>query len=199
MKRFRGSLGWMLGGMAVYLALVLGFAVARGASAMPAAPAAGPAAFGKPTTSSPIALSANNELLWVVNPDSDTVSVFRTSDNAKVISDIYPYSVTNTGLTGERAFSWLWRGLEKIGQNPSSKLGLMTMLINARNALQLFVSADRRYGPVYNLGVANEIYQGLLRNGRHPRSDKPIVLLGWSGHRPENITSPIACSGSATP
>ena len=68
MKRFRGSLGWMLGGMAVYLALVLGFAVARGASAMPAAPAAGPAAFGKPTTSSPIALSANNELLWVVNP-----------------------------------------------------------------------------------------------------------------------------------
>ncbi|MFN8503519.1 beta-propeller fold lactonase family protein [Kouleothrix sp.] len=88
MKRFRGSLGWMLGGMAVYLALVLGFAVARGASAMPAAPAAGPAAFGKPTTSSPIALSANNELLWVVNPDSDTVSVFRTSDNAKVISDI---------------------------------------------------------------------------------------------------------------
>ncbi len=100
---------------------------------------------------------------------------------AKVISDIYPYSVTNTGLTGERAFSWLWRGLEKIGQNPNSKLGLMTMLINLRNAFQLFVSADRRYGPVYNLGIANEIYQGLLRNGRHPRSDKPIVLLGWSG------------------
>jgi hypothetical protein len=45
----------------------------------------------------------------------------------------------------------------------------------------LFVSADRRYGPVYNLGVANEIYHGLLRNGMHPRSDKPIILLGWSG------------------
>ena len=34
----------------------------------------------------------------------------------KVISDIYPYSVTNNGLTGQRGFAWLWRGLEKIGQ-----------------------------------------------------------------------------------
>ncbi|KPV48332.1 hypothetical protein SE17_38625, partial [Kouleothrix aurantiaca] len=50
--------------------------------------APGVAAFNKPTNSSPIALSASNELLWVVNPDSDTVSVFRTSDNTKVISDI---------------------------------------------------------------------------------------------------------------
>ena len=100
---------------------------------------------------------------------------------AKVISDIYPYSVTNKGLTGERGFAWLWRRLERLGQNPSSKLAILTMIINLRNAFQLFVSADRRYGPVYNLGVANEIYRGLLRNGMHPRSRKPIVLLGWSG------------------
>jgi hypothetical protein len=50
-----------------------------------------------------------------------------------------------------------------------------------RNAFQLFVSADRRYGPVYNLGIANEIYGGLVRNGMHPRSSKPLILLGWSG------------------
>lgn len=99
----------------------------------------------------------------------------------KVISDIYPYSVTNNGLTGQRGFSWLWRRLEKIAQNPNSKLMLMTMIINLRNAFQLFVSADRRYGPVYNVGIANEIYRGLLRNGYRPGSDKPIILLGWSG------------------
>ena len=31
-----------------------------------------------PTTSSPLALSPDNKLLWVVNPDDDTVSVIRT-------------------------------------------------------------------------------------------------------------------------
>ena len=100
---------------------------------------------------------------------------------AEIISDIYPYSVTNNGLTGQRAFAWLWRGLEKIGQTPGSKLAIMTMVINLRNAFQLFVSADRRYGPVYNLGIANEVYTGLLRHGMHPRSSKPIIMLGWSG------------------
>jgi hypothetical protein len=101
--------------------------------------------------------------------------------NGRIISDIYPYSVTNNGLTGQRGFSWLWRKLEKIGQTPGSKLAIMTMIINLRNAFQLFVSADRRYGPVYNLGIANEVYGGLLRNGMHPRSSKPIIMLGWSG------------------
>lgn len=99
----------------------------------------------------------------------------------KVITDIYPYSVTNNGLTGERAFGRLWRWLAKIGQTPNSKLAILTMLINVRNVFQLFVSADRRYGPVYNLGIANEIYAGLLRHGYRPRGSKPIVLLGWSG------------------
>ena len=71
--------------------------------------------------------------------------------------------------------------LEKIGQTPGSKLAIMTLIINLRNAFQLFVSADRRYGPVYNLGIANEVYSGLLRHGMHPRSSKPIIMLGWSG------------------
>ena len=100
---------------------------------------------------------------------------------AEIISDIYPYSVTNNGLTGQRGFAWLWRGLEKIGQTPGSKLAMMTMVINLRNAFQLFVSADRRYGPVYNLGIANEVHTGLLRHGMHARSSKPIIMLGWSG------------------
>ena len=100
---------------------------------------------------------------------------------AEIISDIYPYSVTNNGLTGQRGFAWLWRTLEKIGQTPGSKLAIMTMVINLRNAFQLFVSADRRYGPVYNLGIGNTVYDGLLRHGMHPHSSKPIVMLGWSG------------------
>lgn len=99
--------------------------------------------------------------------------------NCEVISDIYPYSVTNSGLTAQGAFSWLWRGVEKLRlKNPNSVLAL---IVNLRNIFQLFVSADRRYGPIYNLGVAQEIMRGLLRHGYHPINQKPVVLLGWSG------------------
>ncbi|MBK8051395.1 MAG: hypothetical protein IPK16_32450 [Anaerolineales bacterium] len=98
---------------------------------------------------------------------------------AKVISDIYPYSVTNNGLTGQRFFAWLWKWIENI--SPKSPAAVLSFLVNARNTMQLFVSADRRYGPIYNLGIANEIHRGLVRHGYRKQSGKPIVLLGWSG------------------
>jgi hypothetical protein len=87
--------------------------------------------------------------------------------------------VTNNGLTGQRAFAKVWSWIEKLRfKNPNSLLG---MFINLRNALQLFVSADRRYGPVYNVGIANEIYRHLVLNGYRQSSGKPIIILGWSG------------------
>ena len=99
--------------------------------------------------------------------------------NCKVISDIYPYSVTNNGLTGQRAFAGLWQRVEKMRlKNPNSALA---MIVNVRNIFQLFVSADRRYGPIYNIGIANEIMRGLIRHGYRPIKRKPVVLLGWSG------------------
>jgi pimeloyl-ACP methyl ester carboxylesterase len=98
---------------------------------------------------------------------------------AKVITDVYPYSVTNNGLTGQRFFAGLWKRIEKMRwKNPNSMLALF---VNLRNALQMFVSADRRYGPIYNLGIANEIYRVLLQHGYRPENGRPIVLLGWSG------------------
>ncbi len=98
---------------------------------------------------------------------------------AKVITDVYPYSVTNNGLTGQRLLSGLWRRIEKLRfKNPNSVLALF---VNLRNALQMFVSADRRYGPVYNLGIANEIYRVLREQGYRPANKRPIILLGWSG------------------
>ena len=40
--------------------------------------------WGRPTHSSPIALSLNNRLLWSVNPADDSVSVFRTDSNVRL-------------------------------------------------------------------------------------------------------------------
>ena len=96
-----------------------------------------------------------------------------------VIDDIYPYSVTNVGLTGERAFAGLWRWIER--QRLKSERSLMVGLVNIRNIMQIGTSADARYGPIYNLGVAQAIWRLLRRDGYRAGSGVPITLIGWSG------------------
>lgn len=99
--------------------------------------------------------------------------------NALVINDVFPYSVANNALTGSRALSRMWRHVEKTRlAKPESLLGF---LINGRNAMQLFVSADRRYGPTFNLGTAQEIGRSLVRHGYELGSGKRVSLVGWSG------------------
>lgn len=97
-----------------------------------------------------------------------------------VIWDIYPYSVENQALTTGRRFSRLWQKLRiwKFEKRPGRFLAGM---INVRNAFQMFVSSDRRYGPVFNLAVAEQIAAALLRHDYRPEDAKPVTLLGWSG------------------
>ncbi len=96
-----------------------------------------------------------------------------------VIDDVFPYAVDNRGLTAERVLGGLWRRLEKVRmKNPNAALAV---LINLRNLMQLFVCADRRYGPTYNMGTAGEIHRSLVRHGRVPGAADEVVLLGWSG------------------
>jgi hypothetical protein len=54
-------------------------------------------------------------------------------------------------------------------------------LVNIRNIFQVAVSADRRFGPIYNLGVARKLRNRLVRNGYRVGSGVPVTLLGWSG------------------
>jgi hypothetical protein len=96
-----------------------------------------------------------------------------------VIRDVFPYSVTNRGLTAQRPLAWLWRSVEKMRlKNPEAIAG---MLVNGRNAMQLFVSADRRYGPAYNIGTAREVVLELKKRGYQLDGVKPVTLIGWSG------------------
>ncbi|MGC3995755.1 MAG: hypothetical protein QM779_16820 [Propionicimonas sp.] len=96
-----------------------------------------------------------------------------------VIHDVFPYSVTNRGLTGQRPTAALWRWVEKLRlKNPESLAG---MLVNGRNAMQLFVCADRRYGPAYNIGTAREVARALRKHGYQFDSNKTVTLVGWSG------------------
>ena len=96
-----------------------------------------------------------------------------------VVDDVFPYAVDNRGLTSERVLGGLWRHLDQLRlKNPNTLLGV---LINLRNLMQLFVCADRRYGPTYNMGTAREIHRSLVRHGHRPGSPDQVVLLGWSG------------------
>ena len=99
--------------------------------------------------------------------------------DACLITDVFPYSVSNQGLTAQRPLSRLWKKIEQARfKNPEA---MLAMLVNLRNAIQLFVSADRRYGPTYNIGTAQQVLESLLRHGYRLGSGVPVTLVGWSG------------------
>ncbi len=85
MSHRRNRLFWLIGGLLGYTLIVLAFSMVRGATASQSVEPIGPAApFLRPTYSSPIGLSQDNALVWVVNPDDDSVSVIRTSNNSVI-------------------------------------------------------------------------------------------------------------------
>lgn len=94
------------------------------------------------------------------------------------IDDIFPYSVTNRALTGQRALARLWRWIHRRKLQGRALAGF---LINLRNFWQVGVSADRRYGPIYNQGSAQMLLDGLRRHGYRPGKAKSITLIGYSG------------------
>lgn len=107
-------------------------------------------------------------------------AVERQVPQVVIAADVFPYSVTNRGLlTGSRTTTWLWKRLRLVRRNKPF-LGLH-LLINARNFFQMFVSADPRYGPTFNLGVAKEIQRSLIRHGYQHGSGCPVLIVGYSG------------------
>src|SRR5829696_280491 len=98
---------------------------------------------------------------------------------AVVVDDVFPYSVRNAPLTGDRPFAGFWRWLESQRDvHPRSHLFKLSSL---RNTFEILVSADSRYGPVYNLGVAKELLLGLMRHGYRVEDGVPVTLIGSSG------------------
>ncbi|MFB2935737.1 CAAX protease [Aerosakkonemataceae cyanobacterium BLCC-F154] len=97
----------------------------------------------------------------------------------KLIEGLMMYSVLNKPLDEDRPLAFIWRLADKMRwSNPAALLGLM---LNLRNVLIVAVSADRRYGPIYNQGIAQVLYNGLIKEGYQPGSGLPITLIGYSG------------------
>jgi hypothetical protein len=98
-----------------------------------------------------------------------------------VVVEVFPYSVTNRALTADRAFAWLWRRALRWKLSQRRLAQLVGFIINVRNLWQVLVSADRRYGPMYNRGSAELIVRSLRRRGFPPTPGGRIVLIGYSG------------------
>ncbi len=98
---------------------------------------------------------------------------------AVIISDVFPFSVTNNPLTGERMFGWLWRKIHEKRKTVTG--GILASFIFARNLFNVAVSADPRYGPINNAGVAREITKSLFRHEYPLKGDIPVITMGWSG------------------
>lgn len=98
--------------------------------------------------------------------------------DAVVTADVFPYAVENRGLT-QRATTWFWGRLHRWQRVPV--VAWPAKLINLRNALRVLVSADPRYGPTFNLAVAQEITRSLSRHGYDWGERPPVTVVGYSG------------------
>jgi len=97
----------------------------------------------------------------------------------KLIRGLMMYSVLNKPLNQDRPLAWLWKTADKMRwSNPAALLGIM---VNLRNVIIVAVSSDKRYGPIYNQGIAQVIFDGLIQHGYQPGSGVPITLIGYSG------------------
>ncbi|HSM83192.1 MAG TPA: CAAX protease [Nodosilinea sp.] len=95
-----------------------------------------------------------------------------------LVKGLIPYSVLNRSLTENRPLAFFWRGVETLTQRLGPWVG---MIINIRNILIVAVSADQRFGPIYNQGVAQRVYESLVQHGYPTAGGIPLTLIGYSG------------------
>lgn len=99
--------------------------------------------------------------------------------NVLVVKGIIPYSVSNTQLTENNLFAWVWRWVDAFKSTvPVVPIGFV---VNLRNIFAVMISADARYGPFQNRGLAQVLYDSLVYHGYQPGSSTPITLIGFSG------------------
>lgn len=107
--------------------------------------------------------------------------------DVELVRGLMMYSVLNKPLDEDRPLAFVWRLADKMRwKNPTAILGLM---LNLRNVFIVAVSADKRYGTIYNQGIAQVIYDGLIEWGYPLGSGVPITLIGYSGGGEMSVAS----------
>lgn len=99
--------------------------------------------------------------------------------NISLIRGIMAYSVVNRPLDDDPIYARFWKLVENL--RASAKTAILSLIINVRNVMIVGVSADQRYGPLYNLGIAQIVYNALIQRGYRTGSGTPITMIGYSG------------------
>lgn len=118
--------------------------------------------------------------------------------NAALIRGLMTYSVLNQPLDSSKGLGLFWAFLDSVRfEHPESILG---MIVNLRNVLVVSISADARYGPLYNRGIAQIVYGSLLAHGYVAGSGTPITLIGYSGGgQMSAATAPLLANAVGAP
>lgn len=102
-------------------------------------------------------------------------------NNCVTVSDVFPYSAANHSLGGQqRLLRPLWDAVE----SAEGWLEGLGVLIKIRNLWRFAISADDRYGVVYNQGIANAIVERMNAAQPIPNGQEQplkIILIGTSG------------------
>ncbi|WP_009630813.1 hypothetical protein [Synechocystis sp. PCC 7509] len=103
-------------------------------------------------------------------------SLIAAHPNCIAVSDVFPYSAANESLGGQRVLAPLW----KFADRAQGWLSVSNVVIKIRNLWRFAISADPRYAPIYNQGIATAIIERM--NAQQAIPEKPqIILLGTSG------------------
>ena len=103
-------------------------------------------------------------------------SLVAAHPNCIAVSDVFPYSAANESLGGKRVLAPLWNFADRA----QGWLAISNVVIKIRNLWRFAISADPRYGPIYNQGIATAIIERMT--AQQPIPEKPqIILLGTSG------------------
>jgi hypothetical protein len=104
----------------------------------------------------------------------------QNQEGCTALSEVFPYSAANPDVGGQRIFEFL----EGVAEEADGWLELTNQLLRIRNLWRMALSADNRYGPVYNRGIALEILEQMDQQQALPNNpDQPIrlILIGTSG------------------
>lgn len=100
--------------------------------------------------------------------------------NCVAVSEVFPYSVANESLSGNRLLAPVW----KFANRAEGWLSVAGILIQIRNLWRFAISADERYGQIYNQGVADAVIEQMNAVYPLPQTNTKnlqVILVGTSG------------------
>ncbi len=97
-----------------------------------------------------------------------------------IVRNVFPYSAANQDIGGQQVFEFLW----EVAEEAEGWLELTQYVLEIRNVWRLAISADNRYGSVYNRGIALTIAEQMQK--QQPFSNSPtqpikLIIMGTSG------------------